>query len=70
MSSFFNALLKSWKTSSAALPAIGLVLIEIGKALRGEDADWPTVIASLSAALGLLFSRDNDVTSETAKAKR
>lgn len=66
-------MLKSWKTT---LAGFGLALTSIGTALTGQfdadpatTADWPTAIALLVAAFGLLAARDNAVSSERAGAK-
>lgn len=63
----------SWKTSAAG---IGAVLVAAGSALTAMfDADpttvpdWGAVVAALIAGIGLLFARDNNVSSEAAGAK-
>lgn len=59
----------SWKTTAAGILAI---LIPAGTAaqaaLTGGHPDWAAVIASVIAGIGLLFARDNKVTSEQAGA--
>lgn len=62
----------SWRTTTAG---IGAILIAIGSALAAQfDADpatvpdWGAVIAAGIAGIGLLFARDNKVTSEQAGA--
>jgi|APGre2960657404_1045060.scaffolds.fasta_scaffold243246_2 uncharacterized membrane protein YhiD involved in acid resistance len=63
----------SWKTSAAG---IGAVLVAAGSAMTAmfdnDPAtlpDWGAVIAAVIAGVGLLFARDNGVTSEAAGAK-
>lgn len=63
----------SWKTSAAG---IGAVLVAVGSALTAmfdnDPAtlpDWGAVVAALIAGIGLLFARDNNVSSEAAGAK-
>jgi len=62
----------SWKTTTAG---IGAILIAVGSALSAQFdndptsvADWGAVIAAVIAGVGLLFARDNKVTSEQAGA--
>lgn len=64
--------MKSWKTTTAG---IGAILIAVGGALTATFdndpatvADWGAVIAAVIAGVGLLFARDNGVTSEQAGA--
>ena len=67
--------MKSWKTSLAGVAALCTALGTILKAwAAGGPAalatiDWTATIASISAGLGLLAARDNNVTSEQALAK-
>jgi len=63
----------SWKTTAAG---IGAILTAAGMALSahfdGDSttvADWGAVLAALIIGVGLIVARDNDVTSEEAKAK-
>jgi hypothetical protein len=65
---------KSWKTTLCGLLTIaasGITLV----AIPLLDADpltvpnWTAFIAALTAGIGLLFARDNGVTSESAGAK-
>lgn len=65
--------MNSWKTSAAG---IGAILIAVGSALNATFdsdpatvADWGAVFAALIAGIGLIFARDNKVTSEQAGAK-
>jgi len=62
----------SWKTTTAG---VGAILIAVGSALSAQFdndptsvADWGAVIAAVIAGVGLLFARDNKVTSEQAGA--
>jgi len=63
---------KSWKTTAAG---VGAVLVAVGSALAASFdndpatvADWGAVIAAVIAGVGLVFARDNNVTSEQAGA--
>lgn len=58
--------MKSWKTS------LGAAVCAFGAAVSLIDPAWTKIGALLTAAgtsLGLLFARDNNVTSEQALAK-
>lgn len=64
---------KSWKTT---LAGIGAVLVAVGTVLKAYfDGDPATVAdfgvagAAVVAGIGLIFGRDNDVSSETAGAR-
>ena len=66
----FNA---SWRTTAAG---IGAMLIAAGGALSATFdndpstvADWTAVIAAFIAGFGLIFARDNKVSSEGAGIK-
>lgn len=65
--------MKSWRTTVAGL---GTVMVAIGGALNAmfdgnaaTNPDWTATIAAITAALGLLFARDNKVSSEDVGAK-
>lgn len=65
--------MKSWKTS---LTGIAAILTAVGAAIMAlMDNDPATVIdvaataAAIMAGVGLLFARDNNVSSEAAGAK-
>lgn len=64
--------MSSWKTTTAG---VGAILIAIGSAMSAQFdsdpatvADWGAVIAAVIAGIGLIFARDNKVTSEQAGA--
>lgn len=63
----------SWRTT---LAGIGAMLVAIGGAISATfdndpttTADWAAVLAACIAGFGLLFARDNKVSSEKAGAK-
>ena len=65
--------MKSWKTTAAGSAAI---VAAIATAVAAEFdanpdtvAEWGAAAAALIAGLGLLFARDNKVSSEEAGAK-
>jgi hypothetical protein len=65
--------MSSWKTTAAG---IGAILVAVGSALSATFdadpatvADWGAVVAAVIAGAGLLFARDNNVSSEAAGAK-
>ena len=64
---------KSWRTSSLGIIAILTAVLGAAKALLDGDpatnVDYPALIATVSAGIGLLKARDNVVTSEQAGAK-
>jgi|688.fasta_scaffold2358122_2 hypothetical protein len=65
--------MKSWKTTVAGIAAIltagGAALTAISDGNPATEPDYAALIAACIAGLGLLFARDNSVTSEDAGAK-
>lgn len=64
---------QSWKTTAAGIAAIVAAAATAVVALFDADPttvpDWGAVAAAVMAGLGLLFARDNNVSSESAGAK-
>jgi hypothetical protein len=64
----FKAQLASWRTTLAAcILAVDAILHAVSALLDGDattNPDWNTVIVVLVAALGLLFARDANVSSQ------
>ena len=62
----------SWRTTVLGALAVGGAVITFGKALLDGDPatvpDFDAVLAAF-AGIGLLFARDNKVSSESAGAK-
>lgn len=59
----------SWKTSATGIGAIfSAVYGTYIQVHQGVNPDWPTAIAAIAGGLGLIFARDNNVTSEQAGA--
>jgi hypothetical protein len=65
--------MKSWKTTTAGVLAIVAAIATALSASFDSDPltvpNWEIVIAATLAGIGLIFARDNTVTSETAGAK-
>jgi hypothetical protein len=62
----------SWRTT---LAGVGAMLVALGGALTATfdndpatTADWTAVVAAFIAGFGLIFARDNKVSSEKAGA--
>lgn len=64
----------SWKTTLAGILTIISAIATPVKALLDSDpatvADWGLAIPVVMGAIGLIFARDNNVTSEQAGAKK
>lgn len=62
----------SWKTTAggvaAILAAVGGAITALTDGNPSTNPDWSTVIAAVTAGLGLLFARDHNVSSEEAGA--
>lgn len=64
-----NILGPSWKTTAAGLAAVLSALAHIADGIaNGKPIDWTVSIAGITSGIGLLFARDNKVTSEQAGA--
>ena len=67
-------MIKSWKTTLAGILGIiaaGITMVAV-PILDGDEttvANWAAFGAMAVTAIGLLFARDNKVTSEDVKAK-
>lgn len=65
--------MKSWKTTVAGVAAmIASAATAIAAEFDGDPAttaEWSVVITAFIAGIGLLFARDNAVSSEEAGAK-
>jgi hypothetical protein len=62
----------SWRTTFAGIVTIIIAILGAAKALLDGDAttnpDYPSIIAAITAGLGLIKARDNVVTSADVKA--
>ena len=65
--------MKSWKTTvtgiAAILTAVGAALTAVFDADPATNIDIATTVSAVMAGLGLIFARDNGVTSEDVGAK-
>jgi len=65
--------MKSWRTTVFGAGGLLTVAAATASALLDGDPttnpEWAVVVASVAACLGLLFARDNKVTSEDAGVK-
>jgi len=63
----------SWKTTAAGLAAfIGTLAVQLSNLWDSDPltvADWGLVAGAAAVAIGLIFSRDNDKSSEDAGLK-
>jgi hypothetical protein len=61
--------MKNWKTTTAGLAGLLMILAGVAKALLDNDPttnpDWAVVIAGVQAAVVALFAKDADVTGGT-----
>lgn len=63
---------RSWKTTTAGVATILVALGNAGQAVASGNfgsIDFPSLIAAVTAGLGLLFARDNAVSSEDVGLK-
>lgn len=61
--------MSSTKTTITGVIAILVAVLGAVKSLLdGVNVDWSSVIAAVSAGIGLIMARDNSVTSEEAGA--
>ncbi len=65
--------MKSWKTSLSGIAGIvGLIATGLSAQFDNDPAtvaQWSIIIPAIIPAIGMLFARDNNVTSEQAGAK-
>lgn len=65
--------MKSWKTTAAGISGIvGLLATALAAQFDSDPAtvaNWPVVIPAIITSAGLLFARDNNVSSEAAGIK-
>ena len=65
--------MKSWKTTVAGVLTALLPVLNAVQAFLDNDPltvpDWGLAVAAITAGLGLIFARDNNVSSEDAGAK-
>lgn len=63
----------SWKTSATGISAIVIIIAGAVQLLidgnPSTNPDWNSVVAGLVSSFGLIFARDNKVTSEDVGAK-
>jgi hypothetical protein len=64
--------MKSWKTTATGIVTVLAAIAGAAKFMLDNDPatnpDWTAVIAALTAGIGLIFARDNKVTSEQVNA--
>lgn len=60
--------MKNWKTTAAGIAAILMALADvISKVVAGNPIDILTTIAGISGGVGLIFSKDHNVTGGTVQ---
>lgn len=62
----------NWRTTSAGLAALGLLIGELSKIIDGDDktsVNWELVAMNAAIVWGMFSARDSKVTSEQAGAK-
>ena len=62
----------SKKTTTAGIAALLAAVVAILNGVAQGDlasVDWASIVPAIIASIGLLFARDNNVTSERAGAK-
>ena len=64
----------SWKTSGTGIAALLTIIGTVAKALLDNDpatnVDWATTMPGALAAIGLIFARDNNKSSEDVGATK
>jgi peptidoglycan/LPS O-acetylase OafA/YrhL len=64
---------KSWQTTLAGLAALGgAILLAVAAHFDGDPAttpNWEAIYVAAMAAVGLVFARDNNKSSESVGAK-
>jgi hypothetical protein len=61
--------MSSWKTTLAGIAAVlASLAVSLKAVVAGDYATAVTAAAGISAGIGLIFARDNNVTSEKAGA--
>jgi len=65
--------MKSWKTTVLGISTILAAVCNVVSLLLdgnvNTNPDWTTTIAAVTSGFGLIFARDNNVSSEAAGAK-
>lgn len=65
---------KSWKTTASGVAGVVIIIASAVQALFDDNVltnpDWEVVITALVTSFGLIFARDNKVTSEDVGAKK
>lgn len=64
----------SWKTTmfgaASILAAISNAVVALTDGMDTTNPDWMVVITAITAGIGLIFSRDNNKSSEAVGAKK